>query len=165
MTKATHNGTCQVCGRVQARGLRGVAKHGYKVLDWGFAGTCRGSDEDPVELSTILLNETVASLSRRAAELEALTLETLPPITMARRDPTSSAWNRKPNLMTVVHNAAEFEAWKVEAGSTVRGWTWKNTQDGELRRLHGVARSMRGHVAFLGELKQSRSGKPLHPRG
>ena len=53
MTKATHNGTCQACGRSQAVRANGrLAKHGYTV-DYGyFSGTCSGSDKAPLEQKT-----------------------------------------------------------------------------------------------------------------
>ncbi len=53
MTKATHNGTCQACGRTQAVRANGrLAKHGYTV-DYGyFSGTCSGSDKLPLEQDT-----------------------------------------------------------------------------------------------------------------
>ena len=61
MTKATHNGTCQACGRSQA--FNGsLAKHGY-TTKWGyFAGTCSGSDKSPLELETSHNVATVAAI-------------------------------------------------------------------------------------------------------
>ena len=72
MKKATKNGTCQVCGHVQA--VRGgdngyaLAKHGYTV-DWGFfSGTCRGSDIHALELSRELLDVTVGDCLSESAD-------------------------------------------------------------------------------------------------
>jgi hypothetical protein len=62
---ATHNGTCQACGRSHAVGLKTgpLAKHGYTV-DWGFFnGTCQGSDARPLEIDTAL-NITIISQRR-----------------------------------------------------------------------------------------------------
>jgi hypothetical protein len=53
MSKHTHTGHCQACGREQAINVnRGtLAKHGYKVAGWGFfMGTCPGSDRFPLEV-------------------------------------------------------------------------------------------------------------------
>lgn len=52
--RATHNGTCQVCGSVQAvSAIDGtLAKHGYTTR-WGFfSGTCSGSGWRPFEVAT-----------------------------------------------------------------------------------------------------------------
>jgi hypothetical protein len=63
MTKATHNGTCQACGRSQAVTARGtLAKHGYTV-DYGyFSGTCSGSGKLPLEQDTKHNVEVVAAI-------------------------------------------------------------------------------------------------------
>ena len=65
--KATHNGTCQVCGRLQAVRPYGLAHHGYTTSFGYFQGTCRGSRENPVETHIDLLTSTVAKV-RAAAE-------------------------------------------------------------------------------------------------
>lgn len=71
MTKATHNGTCQCCGRVQALTPNGIAKHGYTTEYGFFNGTCRGSDNQPLELDTALNVATVAGLREWAADRKA----------------------------------------------------------------------------------------------
>ena len=51
MAKATHNGTCQVCGACQAFNAKTgvIAKHGYTV-DYGFFnGVCPGADSKPLQ--------------------------------------------------------------------------------------------------------------------
>ena len=61
MTKAIYNGTCQICGRthkVRSNGL--LAKHGYQVSDFGFfAGTCFGSDHQPLEISCNVIADAI----------------------------------------------------------------------------------------------------------
>ena len=53
MTKATHTGTCQACGRTQVQRATGhIAKHGYTTT-WGFFnGTCSGSEHGALENGT-----------------------------------------------------------------------------------------------------------------
>jgi hypothetical protein len=67
MAKATHNGTCQACGRDQAVRANGLlAKHGYTV-DFGFFnGTCHGSDHLPLEHDTKVNEFTVERLRKHA---------------------------------------------------------------------------------------------------
>lgn len=84
MTKATHNGTCQACGRVQAVKANGrLAKHGYTV-DFGyFSGTCRGSDRAPLEIDRSHCDQTIVDLreyagvqaSKTPADIEAVTVK------------------------------------------------------------------------------------------
>lgn len=86
MSKATHNGTCQACGRQQAvnnkTGL--LAKHGYTV-DYGyFSGTCGGSDRKPLEAETDFNVATVAAVrhwaddqdSKAAGNIETVNVDT-----------------------------------------------------------------------------------------
>jgi hypothetical protein len=58
-TKATHYGTCQLCGSLQKLPSGVLAIHGYQV-DWNqFHGTCSGSGHPPFEQSKDLAAETV----------------------------------------------------------------------------------------------------------
>ena len=71
--KHTHNGTCQVCGAVQAVSNKSgrLAKHGY-TTQWGFfSGTCSGSDGLPFERSHDLVDESIISATARAAANDA----------------------------------------------------------------------------------------------
>lgn len=82
MSKATHNGTCQACGRVQAVKANGLlAKHGYTV-DYGyFNGTCSGSDSKPLEQETSLNIEIVEAIRDWADQQDQLShgnIETVP---------------------------------------------------------------------------------------
>lgn len=67
--RATHSGTCQLCGRLQKLPNGLMAKHGYTV-QWGFfEGTCPGSDAQPFELSKDLIAERIEWAARRASSL------------------------------------------------------------------------------------------------
>lgn len=57
--KATHEGTCQWCGRVQKLPGGTLAKHGY-TTKWGFfMGVCHGADQEPFELSCDLVKQSI----------------------------------------------------------------------------------------------------------
>lgn len=73
MTKATHNGTCQACGRNQAVKADGrLAKHGYTV-DYGyFNGTCSGAEHAPLEKDTAHNVDVVAAVRNWADQQEQL---------------------------------------------------------------------------------------------
>lgn len=59
--KATHRGTCQLCGRSHKINPKynSIAKHGFTKEHGFFNGTCRGSDNQPLEMSCELLREYV----------------------------------------------------------------------------------------------------------
>lgn len=174
--KATHNGTCQVCGRLHARRPNGLAQHGYTV-DYGyFQGVCHGSANPPIEESTLLLDSTVATLRANVARLRtASTPETVTAIGVVAATYRSTPWARD-----VEHVHFESEA------------TFKRrvTEEPELRKhlarsyycygddaalwlaiakqvAYGYknrANALEGHADMLDGLKATRHGQPLIAR-
>jgi len=65
MAKATHNGTCQCCGRNQAVKKGVLAKHGYTVENGYFEGTCVGTSNKPLQNCRELLDNNVAEWDAR----------------------------------------------------------------------------------------------------
>lgn len=66
--KATHSGTCQVCGNFQKLPGNNLSKHGY-TKEWGFFnGVCWGAGSQPFELSKDLIEQAIA---RATESLEA----------------------------------------------------------------------------------------------
>lgn len=64
MAKATHKGTCQICGavhKVKANGI--IAMHGYKAAGQ-YRGTCDGSYAVPYEKGTGALEVGMEWLAR-----------------------------------------------------------------------------------------------------
>ena len=79
--RATHSGTCQICGARQLLPGGLLSLHGYTVR-WGFfSGTCPGSKHLPFEQSTDRIAEAVkdAQITRTALEDKAQELTTLRP--------------------------------------------------------------------------------------
>lgn len=67
--KATHNGTCQCCGRQQKLPGGVLSKHGYTV-DFGmFNGTCPGSGHLPFEQSKDQIEQYIKDARKRADNL------------------------------------------------------------------------------------------------
>lgn len=65
MTKATHTGTCQICGSHQKLPSGVLSKHGYTV-DWGFFnGVCQGAGHAPFEKSTDAIEGVIESVKER----------------------------------------------------------------------------------------------------
>jgi len=66
--KATHNGTCQICGNEQAVNAKSgkISKHGYTV-EWGyFEGTCPGSGELPLQKGEAAARDMMLHLDNQA---------------------------------------------------------------------------------------------------
>lgn len=69
MSKATHYGTCQICGAEQKLPSGRLSKHGYTV-DFGFFnGVCNGAHGQPFEKSTDLIEKTVARVKTHRENL------------------------------------------------------------------------------------------------
>lgn len=69
--QATHQGTCQICGRLQMLPSGKLAKHGY-TKKWGFfSGTCTGSGWGPFETHCDKIADAIARAKRHAADLRA----------------------------------------------------------------------------------------------
>jgi len=71
MKKATHVGTCQVCGSSQMLPAGVLSKHGYTVDGGFFNGVCPGAGHAPLEQERALADEVAADLLRQSAELAA----------------------------------------------------------------------------------------------
>ena len=68
--KATHIGTCQVCGRSQKLPNDRLSKHGY-TKEWGFFnGVCPGAHHLPFEVSIDQIESAIASAKRNREEVE-----------------------------------------------------------------------------------------------
>lgn len=84
MNKATHSGTCQLCGRFQKLPGGRLSSHGYTV-QWGFfSGTCPGTGFLPFEISTDRIEAAIerAEVAAASADERAGTL---------RNDPSPAA--------------------------------------------------------------------------
>jgi hypothetical protein len=74
--KATHTGTCQVCGRRQMLPGDVLAKHGYTKQWHYFVGTCPGSGWKPFELSINRIQNAITSAQGTVASLQIQIRET-----------------------------------------------------------------------------------------
>jgi len=116
MTKATHNGTCQACGRKQAVKANGLlAQHGYTV-DYGyFNGTCSGSDYRPLEQDTAHNKRVVNSIRDWAKEQDMLAdgnIETAP--VQVKDTESNKSWAQK----TIQINRADYVASRTRDDSS-----------------------------------------------
>jgi hypothetical protein len=73
--KATHYGTCQICGREQKLPGDRMSKHGYTTR-WGFfEGVCPGAGHVPFEVGTDLIEAFTAAAEARGIRQRALEAE------------------------------------------------------------------------------------------
>ncbi|MGR8918002.1 MAG: hypothetical protein ACU85V_00165 [Gammaproteobacteria bacterium] len=164
MSKHTHRGTCQACGRVQAvstsTGL--LAKHGYSV-EWGyFSGECRGSDELPLEVSTDVAREVIAGVAAHCEKLEA-----------RAADPASIAsiaidfkvdFRDADRKRVTVSSDAELDALRDEYRGRVPVYTnFAGLQHDTADRMGREAAHGRAFVADLEALIEKRHGADLIP--
>lgn len=157
MSTATHNGTCQACGRRHAVNVKSgkLAKHGYTV-DWGFFnGTCQGSDHLPLEQDISLNIAIVAELRQRAYRLDA---NADGEILKVEVQVGSERLNGRRVAITKLVDRAEFEA--------TRPSYEKFDREVELvrSRLRRQAELFRNHATDLDRLREQRHGQPLIER-
>ncbi len=83
MSKATHSGTCQCCGRPQKLPGGVLSKHGYTVRCGFFEGTCQGTGCLPYEQSCGLIKQFVAAAKAQKDRIQAKQAELRKPATTA----------------------------------------------------------------------------------
>lgn len=80
-TRATHKGSCQVCGRQQKLPSERLSLHGY-TKEWGiFSGTCYGSGHPPFEVSKDLIESAIERALNESAKLSQKALALQEPAT------------------------------------------------------------------------------------
>ena len=176
--KATHNGTCQACGRVQAVDpVSGtLAKHGYTVTFGFFMGTCAGSARKPVEHATDLLDRTVASCIAEAQKMEAIAtgatpIETVSVCIARTRDPRTYKVSRefqdmtRDDLAAFMNDEATLDHRRSIGiyGSDVDD-VFRRMVENARRSAGRLAAEYRNHAEVLTGIKADRHGKDLYPR-
>jgi hypothetical protein len=81
MMKATHFGTCQICGRQQKLPGGRMAKHGYTTRWNFFQGVCTGADHLPFEQSIDLIQNAIENAKSRIVALQSRIAELRTPAT------------------------------------------------------------------------------------
>ena len=155
MTKATHNGTCQCCGRLQAFGKRGIAKHGY-TTEWGFFnGTCGGSDHQPLELETALNIKTAQAIRDFADKLEAKAAGDIVEVPVRKRE--SDLYGRR-RTVTEMMDRAQFEATQPYYSK------FDSAVESYRSQLERQAANLRREADDLEQLGDKVHGQPLKAR-
>lgn len=159
MTKATHNGTCQVCGNAQAIKDGGrLAKHGYTVT-WGFFnGTCSGAGETPLEFDTTIARSTIALCEDRATKLEAKTLADVTEITYTKRVRGGD------DVKHVFASQAELDTYRDEACDPNAPYNFDRARETVLFQIGREAKNYRDHAAMLVERIELRHGAEPYAR-
>lgn len=70
MAKATHQGTCQICGSLQKLPKGKLSLHGYNVTYGFFNGICRGARELPFEQSCDLIKDAIERAKTALADVQ-----------------------------------------------------------------------------------------------
>jgi hypothetical protein len=181
--KATHNGHCQICGRLQASTPR-LALHGYKVTWHEFRGTCSGSGKLPIELSTKLLDTECQNLTADAAWKASRTAENLDLVTFHVVRPGTKVWAKNRGAgygWLYVHESlaftdeAGYRQWQSDDryqhyeravlwAEYERAVLWAERVKTQVFTHHNHSKQMRMHVEFLSQLRAEFAGKPLAVR-
>lgn len=174
MRKATHSGTCQCCGRIQAVTSRGTAKHGYTkdALHGFFQGTCAGSDEQPIEVSTDLLDQQVTICRNWLKLYDQAKLPTdLGPLLVRWVDYSRYIGKKHPEGTVSVTNKDELtEALsRLDAEGKSHSISrysdpWDQVIKSNARRYFIQANDLRDLLEDLEFRKEDRAGKPLYER-
>lgn len=155
MIKATHNGTCQACGRAQAFYKGTVAKHGYTV-DWGhFNGVCAGAEAKPLEQDKTLTEATIKCLLEDAVRCDKRAADLRSGAVVPKFVRWTGKWIGYPAKQEMV------ECQPHELG--FRDQSAQSQIDTAIWKAEGKARSMRSHCKMLEQLIEARHGKPLQP--
>jgi hypothetical protein len=152
---ATHNGTCQACGRVQAIRANGLlAKHGYTTEYGFFNGTCSGSDHPPLELQTGHNEQVVIRLREWADKQEAVAAGEILEVPVTRR----KYINGKTIKTIEALDQAAYEADRSLYGR------WEHAVESYRYQLRGSASQARISADELVRLRSEVHGQPVKPR-
>jgi hypothetical protein len=155
MTTATHNGTCQACGRVQAIRANGLlAKHGYTTEYGFFNGTCSGSDHPPLELQTGHNEQVVIRLREWADAQQAKAEGEILQVPVTKYVPGHGSRTKT----TVWVDQAAYEADRDLYGR------WEHAVESFRRQLRGKASQARLSADELVRLRSEVYGQPVKPR-
>jgi hypothetical protein len=152
MAKATHNGTCQACGRQHAVRTSGrLADHGYTTA-WGFFhGICQGAGHQPLELATELNVQIVADYRAHAAKLDKEAQGDITKVPVSYRGANGKT-------VTEVLDSAEWAAHRATY------CTWDRAVEAHRRGLHRQAELVRALADDLEALRARRHGQALIER-
>jgi hypothetical protein len=165
MAKATHNGTCQVCGRNQAIKNGVLAHHGYTVEYSYFHGTCQGSREKPLQVSKGLAITTIKSCIDLAKKLGAKTIEDIKSVTVTTRERVKyNGYAHTEKTEHEVNNEAEYN--ELNERSTSKGcyYPFDVAKSIKLKRIHQSGLGYAEHAAGLKQLIKDVHGTDLIPR-
>lgn len=163
--KATHNGHCQICLRLQAvkkiaytYSPDSLAKHGYTV-EWGmFNGECPGSHEAPMEQSQTLAHEWAAKLITQARKLET---EPITEVAFTYYQRTGEYTNQQITELLTFEN---YDARTREVEGRRHITTWAQAVEIECRSRKRMAQQMKVHAATIQEYAAKLNGQPLSER-
>lgn len=149
--KATHQGSCQVCGRLQKLPDGVLAKHGYNVTFGFFNGTCWGSGHKPFEKAFDLVQKSVNlateqrdRLLQAVAELESAPITNEAPfyryITAKTRREYSGY---REEIVKLCLNSVSERVWDIEFSDGKREPGFRYSLYGTLEEIVNKLRSER----------------------
>lgn len=161
MKAATHNGHCQVCGKIQALPFDGrLSLHGYKVAGFGFfAGVCQGARHLPLQQERtktdaiiVALREYAVRQSERAVELQT-----------GRSNPEQARSGKYVKVLKTGRRGYQYESSEPEMVdfSLAPPYYQKQAVDAAIAEAQSEARHARGFADNLQQLADRIHGTPL----
>lgn len=145
--KSTHQGICQVCGRLQCIVGHTMAKHGYVVAGFGFFnGTCFGSDEKPLQVERTLTDSIIKFMKESFTSFTKLEQD----LTNKLVDPSMA---RTGNRIQVeeTDGCRVYKVWKDEKGPYA-DQTLLHQQEARERAIWKAQRQAKFHIDHAMEL-------------
>lgn len=162
MSKATHDGHCQVCGSRQRLPQGVLAKHGYDVRFGFFNGTCYGSAHLPFQKDITLVHEAIGREEEHKARLVALAADYRNPEHSVNSGDTAQWHEYIPATWQTRRSSYQWREITITATPNAGGWTDFTfvTHDGRVANLRqhciaslvGGANTVRDYVLALNEL-------------
>ena len=157
MAKATHNGTCQLCGNLQAVNAKTgrLAKHGYTVEFGYFSGSCAGSNELPLEISRDLLDRVVEDWTIEAEKMKAYTADQVTKVVARDR-------------LTGKQKAVDLEDYRATVAAKWPARRAEELVEGAInervRQLHRMGAGLENHISAMLKHADQVAGEDLKPR-
>jgi hypothetical protein len=163
MRKATHNGHCQVCGRVQALPNGGtLSLHGYRVAGFGFFnGVCHGARFAPLQESRAITDKIIVELGQYAARQDEMVAE----LKAGTRTPLTAKTGKHIEVMKTGRRGMKYKGWEDEVVPFAQAPSYYQVQavEGAVFFHEREARQARSHARDMAQLADRIHGTELIP--
>lgn len=161
MSKHTHRGHCQVCGREQAVDNKTgtLAKHGYTVEHGFFEGECPGSHNLPLEHDHTMTDNIIDDLTRQADRIQKQIDDGIKMVTY--RYEIRDGYQRVKKMVKLTED--NIESVFADLGKLYYSGSWQEQVDMYTWKLKRQIIFLVGHCDMMTDLIAKRFGSDLDP--